>query len=288
MAPKLPNHLASLLRHQPASASASTDAEETGKTARKKAARIKRRAKAKEDRAIEREEKLRRLQEELRQKAETKVDPPKDEAPKKKKKKLLPKKKKLTAATPRAREGTKVALLEHVHHNKLRFCCIFWTFNRGFFWDKFSSNWFCSGSEVPKGESKASASLFDPEGAARDASLLHDLEKKLGIAGNSKRRRKEEKQIFQDLFEEEDLGIEELPSSDENETAQPSSVEGLKESDIVGLLDTILGQGEMASKSSIKTQGSKSKKRKSWGIEKCHPSLEIGVWRSFRAAQATE
>lgn len=113
MAPKLPNHLASLLRHQPASASASTDAEETGKTARKKAARIKRRAKAKEDRAAEREEKLRRLHEDLRQKAETKVDPPKNEAPKKKKKKLLPKKKKLTAATPRAREGTKVSLLEH-------------------------------------------------------------------------------------------------------------------------------------------------------------------------------
>ena len=109
MAPKLPNHLASLLRHQPASV-ASTDAEETGKTARKKAARIKRRAKAKEDRAAEREEKLRRLQEK-RQKAETKVDPPKDEAPKKKKKKLLPKKKKLTAATPKAREGIKVPLL---------------------------------------------------------------------------------------------------------------------------------------------------------------------------------
>lgn len=125
MAPKLPNHLASLLRHQPASASASTDAEETGKTARKKAARMKRRAKAKEDRAAEREEKLRRLQEELRQKAETKVDPPKDEAPKKKKKKLLPKKKKLTAAIPRAREGTKVSLLEHFHHKKLPFCCIF-------------------------------------------------------------------------------------------------------------------------------------------------------------------
>lgn len=146
------------------------------------------------------------------------------------------------------------------------------TFNRGFFWDKISPKWFSSGSEVPKDESKASASLFDPEGAARDASLLHDLEKKLGIAGNSKRRRKEEKQIFQDLFEEEDLGIEELPSSDENETAQPSSLEGLKESDIVGLLDTILGQGEMTSTSSIKTQGSKSKKRKSWDdIVKCHP-----------------
>lgn len=138
------------------------------------------------------------------------------------------------------------------------------TFNRGFFWDKFSPKCFSSGSEVPKSVSKASASLFDPEGAARDASLLQDLEKKLGIAGNSKRRRKEEKHIFQDLFEEEDLGIEELPSSDENETAQASSVEGLKESDIVGLLDTILGQGEMTSTSSIKTQGSKSKKRKSW------------------------
>ena len=84
----------------------------------------------------------------------------------------------------------------------------------------------------------------------------------MGIAGNSKRRRKEEKQIFQDLFEDEDLGIEELPSSDD-ETAQPSSVEALKESDIVGLLDTILGQGGETASRSIKTQGSKSKKRKS-------------------------
>ena len=273
MAPKLPNHLASLLRHQPTSASASTDAEETGKTARKKAARIKRRAKAKEDRAAEREEKLRRLQEELRQKAETKVDPPKDEAPKKKKKKLLPKKKKLTAAIPRAREGTKVSLLEHFHHNKLPFCCIF---VEPLTEVSFETNFLQNGFLVALRYRKMNQRHQPLSLTQRVRPEMHHFYMtwrrnwvSQAIANEGERKRK---QIFQDLFEEEDLGIEELPSSDENETAQASSVEGLKESDIVGLLDTILGQGEMTSTSSIKTQGSKSKKRKSWdGIKKCHP-----------------
>ena len=89
----------------------------------------------------------------------------------------------------------------------------------------------------PKASAASAASPFDP--AAADEALLLDLEKKLGIAGDSKRRRKEEKQIFADLFEAEDLGIEQLPSSDEDETK--AGLEALKDEDMVGLLDSILG-----------------------------------------------
>ena len=101
---------------------------------------------------------------------------------------------------------------------------------------------------------------FDPDGAARDEALLHDLEKKLGIAG-SKRRRKEEKQIFADLFEAEDLGIEQLPSSDE-EDATTAGLEALKDEDMVGLLDSIL-VGETASgqkAGQLKAKGAKKAK----------------------------
>jgi hypothetical protein len=108
----------------------------------------------------------------------------------------------------------------------------------------------------PKASAASAASPFDP--AAADEALLLDLEKKLGIAGDSKRRRKEEKQIFADLFEAEDLGIEQLPSSDEDETK--AGLEALKDEDMVGLLDSILG-GKTASKGPNKAKVSKKKSK---------------------------
>lgn len=109
----------------------------------------------------------------------------------------------------------------------------------------------------PKASAASAASPFDPAAAA-DEALLLDLEKKLGIAGDSKRRRKEEKQIFADLFEAEDLGIEQLPSSDEDETK--AGLEALKDEDMVGLLDSILG-GKTASKGPNKAKVSKKKSK---------------------------
>lgn len=101
MAPKLPNHLASLLRHQPAAspvASSAAKSSQDGKAARKKAARVKRRAKAKEDRAADRAE---RLEKKKLQEVEVKADPPESTIAKKKKK-LVPKKKRAAVAK---REG---------------------------------------------------------------------------------------------------------------------------------------------------------------------------------------
>ena len=113
------------------------------------------------------------------------------------------------------------------------------------------------GPKGPKASAVSAASPSDPAAAA-DEALLLDLEKKLGIAGDSKRRRKEEKHIFADLFEAEDLGIEQLPSSDEDETK--AGLEALKDEDMVGLLDSILG-GKMASKVPIKAKVSKKKSK---------------------------
>lgn len=103
MAPKLPNHLASLLRHQPAAspvaASSAAKTSQDGKAARKKAARVKRRAKAKEDRAADRAERVEKKKQ--LQEVEVKADPPESTIAKKKKK-LVPKKKRAAVAK---REG---------------------------------------------------------------------------------------------------------------------------------------------------------------------------------------
>ena len=117
-----------------------------------------------------------------------------------------------------------------------------------------------NGPKGPKASAASAASEASPfdRAAAADDALLLDLEKKLGIAGDSKRRRKEEKQIFADLFEGEDLGIEQLPSSDEDETK--AGLEALKDEDMVGLLDSILG-GKTASKGPIKAKVSKKKSK---------------------------
>mmetsp|Transcript_4832 Transcript_4832/g.11075 ORF Transcript_4832/g.11075 Transcript_4832/m.11075 type:complete len:225 (+) Transcript_4832:56-730(+) len=222
MAPKLPNHLASLLRHQPAAspvaASSAAKTSQDGKAARKKAARVKRRAKAKEDRAADRAERVEKKKQ--LQEVEVKADPPESTIAKKKKK-LVPKKKRAAVAK---REG---------EENK------------------------APKPTGPKASAASAASPFDPAAAA-DEALLLDLEKKLGIAGDSKRQRKEEKQIFADLFEAEDLGIEQLPSSDEDETK--AGLEALKDEDMVGLLDSILG-GKTASKGPNKAKVSKKKSK---------------------------
>ena len=103
MAPKLPNHLASLLRHQPAASpvagSSAAKTSQDGKAARKKAARVKRRAKAKEDRAADRAERVEKKKQ--LQEVEVKADPPESTIAKKKKK-LVPKKKRAAVAK---REG---------------------------------------------------------------------------------------------------------------------------------------------------------------------------------------
>lgn len=104
-------------------------------------------------------------------------------------------------------------------------------------------------AKKPPSKTATSSTTSLDRDAARDEALLQDLEKKLGIAGNSKRRRKEEKQIFADLFEAEDLGIEELPSSDDDaEGPKGAGLEALKDEDMVGLLDSILGTGETTSR----------------------------------------
>jgi len=82
-----------------------------------------------------------------------------------------------------------------------------------------------------------SGPVIDPDGAERDARLIRDLEAQLGIGHDPAQRRKAGRKIFDYLgFEEEDqTGIEELPSSDE---------EGMGEAggkSLVDLLDNILG-----------------------------------------------
>ena len=129
-----------------------------------------------------------------------------------------------------------------------------------------------TGPKASAASAASAASPFDPAAAA-DEALLLDLEKKLGIAGDSKRRRKEEKQIFADLFEAEDLGIEQLPSSDEDETK--AGLEALKDEDMVGLLDSILG-GKTASKGPNKAKVSKKKSKAKWEVRSF--TKEEGYW----------
>ncbi|CAK9034170.1 unnamed protein product [Durusdinium trenchii] len=218
MAGKLPSHLASFLRHQPVgSTSSQQSAADTGKAARKKAARVKRRAKAKDDRAADRAEKA---EQKKRQSAAAVTEKPSAEEFKHvPRKKALKKKQQKRHGAKESKKSAKKAVTERTE------------------------------TEVKRS--------FDPEGAERDAALLSDLEKKLGLAGNDKRKRKEEKQMFEDLgFDAEDLGIEELPSSDnEDAPSQTSELVELKDQDMMGLIDSILGQ----SGATMKAKGAKKR-----------------------------
>lgn len=112
--------------------------------------------------------------------------------------------------------------------------------------------------KIQKEESRLSS--FD-EGAARDQALLQDLEKKLGLAGNDQRRRKEERQIFKDLFDADDLGVEEPPSSDEQPLSEGEGKQQAESEHILGLIDSILGGPRQAGKAQAKAKGAKGPKK---------------------------
>ena len=199
---KLPGHLASLLRHQvePPSSSQTAEASGSGKAARKKAARAKRRARVKDDRAAERAEWVERKDQMKATKKEKKEPEPEVVED-------LPEKKPLKKKKLKAREAKKTPK-----------------------------------SSKPKAAESDVVPSYDPEGAARDEALMRDLERKLGLTSD-KRRRKEEKQMFEDLgFDADDLGIEELPSSDEDAENTSDLQKDADKTSIVGLIDSILGQ----------------------------------------------
>ncbi|CAJ1343537.1 unnamed protein product [Effrenium voratum] len=228
---QLPSHLASLLRHrasEPHAVAFGAAVSPGGRVARRRAARAKKREAAKAAKAEAAEAKEAAKAAKAEAKAQAKAEATPEATPE--------------ASDPhtQAKKAKKVKKVKE----KLKPC------------------------KTPKKRHEKATTIFDAEGAVRDEALMRDLEQKLGIAGDEKRRRREERMMFEDLFEGGDLGIEELPSSDD-ESAGSSTQAAAKqkpqdaENNIVGLLDTILGSGTTRSttKRTTKVKASGAKKK---------------------------
>ncbi|CAE7514183.1 unnamed protein product [Symbiodinium sp. CCMP2456] len=230
----LPNHLASLLRHHAPEkpSEEQVKAKETGRAARRRAARSKRKIQKAERHSQEQEKRRRARKAERAEKlvAQEDVQPPVQTA-------------EVPLEVKKKRQGKSKAAVKRVKPKKPG-----------------------NAAKVSGVET-----LFDPEGAARDEALLRKLEKNLGIARDPSKRKKEERRIFEalgfDAFDAAGAGMEELSSDEQGPEEVASShgpapahrrpAEGDSSADaMASLLETILG-----GKSSATEAGPKKKRR---------------------------
>ena len=215
----LPNHLATLLKHRaPDQPEVAAATKETGRAARRRAARSKRKIQKAE--TANQEKKAKEAKKQIAQAVATPVAAQETPQPLPHAERTLRRAVKKRKAKP---EGTKSAKRAKAAPAKQD--------------DALKAN--------------QTAALFDPEGAARDEALLRKLEKNLGIAGDAAKRKKEERRIFEALgFDTADAGIEEPPSSDEQgpeeipSSTRPTSVSPENNASaeaMASLIETILG-----------------------------------------------
>ncbi|CAE7249411.1 unnamed protein product [Symbiodinium sp. CCMP2592] len=232
----LPNHLASLLRHHAPEkpAEEQVKAKETGRAARRRAARSKRKIQKAERHSQEQEKRRARKAERAnRLVAQEDAQPPVQVA-------------EVPSEIPKKRQGKSKTAVKNVKLKK-------------------------SGNP-PGPRASGVETLFDPEGAARDEALMRKLEKNLGIARDPSKRKKEERRIFEALgFDAAGTGMEEPLSSDEQGPEEvPSShgpapanrlpAEGDSSADaMASLLETILGGKSSATEA--EAAGPKKKRR---------------------------
>ena len=219
MAPGLPSHLASFLRHVPDEVPEVATASETGRAARRRAARSKRKLRKAEKATQERDSK-RDAKADKAELATHKVAKPVAQVPATREPEHLKKR------TPQ-RDGS-------VKKLKLKSKKV---------------------AAAPKAAANSTmASLFDPEGAARDEALIRKLEKNLGIGRDPEKKKKEERRIFEALGFDADGGVEEPPSDEDapeeiasshgpqrRRPEKPEKPEDSSAEAMASLLETILG-----------------------------------------------